>query len=61
MWDPARRSTLDRPAYGSHDKSQRQEDAARAMTYWIDSRGVKHYYQQQSAPAAPPPPANSPP
>lgn len=42
MWDPARRSTLDRPAYDSRDKSQKYLDAE-GRRFWIDGNGVRHY------------------
>jgi len=53
MWDPAHRSTLDRPAFNPKDASQNYQDAAH-QNYWIDSRGVRHYTN------ATPPPAPSP-
>jgi hypothetical protein len=53
MWDPAHRSTLDRPAYNPKDASQNYQDAGH-QNYWIDSRGVRHYTN------ATPPPAPSP-
>src|SRR3954470_21356959 len=42
MWDPARRSTLDRPAYDSKDGSQRYLDAE-GRKFWLDGSGVRHY------------------
>ena len=42
MWDPSRRSTLDRPAYDSHDPSQRYTDA-QGRKYWYDANGIRHY------------------
>ena len=53
MWDPAHRSTLDRPAYDPNQASQTYQDASHRR-YWIDGRGVRHY--DSSAP----PPAPSP-
>jgi hypothetical protein len=44
MWDPAHRSTLDRPAYDSQKASQRYLDEA-GRRYWIDGQGVRHYEQ----------------
>src|SRR5207253_8026975 len=45
MWDPAHRSTLDRPAYDSQRPSQRYLDETRGRKYWIDGQGVRHYEQ----------------
>jgi hypothetical protein len=42
MWDPTRRSVLDRPGYQSNDASQRYLDA-QGRSYWYDSKGVRHY------------------
>lgn len=42
MWDPARRSALDRPAYDSKDKSQRYLDAE-GRKFWLDGNGGRHY------------------
>jgi hypothetical protein len=42
MWDPSRRSSLDRPAYNAQDPSQRYTDA-QGRKYWYDSNGVRHY------------------
>ena len=44
MWDPARRSALDRPAYDSQSPSQRYQDA-HGRHYWIDAKGIRHYDQ----------------
>jgi hypothetical protein len=44
MWDPARRSALDRPAYDPKEKSQRYLDAE-GRRYWLDGNGVRHYDQ----------------
>jgi hypothetical protein len=44
MWDPARRSSLDRPAYEGREGSQRYLDA-QGRKYWIDAKGVRHYDQ----------------
>jgi hypothetical protein len=42
MWDPGRRSILDRPAYDAHEPSQRYLDA-HGRTYWYDAHGSRHY------------------
>ncbi len=52
MWDPAHRSTLDRPAYNPNQSSQNYQDEGSAR-YWIDGRGVRHSYDS-SAPPSPP-------
>ena len=42
MWDPSRRSALDRPAYDARDPSLRYQDAT-GRNYWIDSKGSRRY------------------
>ena len=53
MWDPAHRSTLDRPAFNPKDASQNYQDAGH-QNYWIDSRGVRHYTSGAPPPGASP-------
>jgi hypothetical protein len=49
MWDPSRRSALDRPAYNPNQSSQSYQDQSHAR-YWIDSHGVRHNYDSSAPP-----------
>ena len=42
MWDPAHRSTLDRPGYKTGDNSAQQAAQQAGQNFWIDSRGIRH-------------------
>ena len=44
MWDPSRRTTLDRPAYDTHYAQQHYIDP-QGRSYWYDAKGVRHYDQ----------------
>ena len=45
MWDPNRKSALDRPAYNQSrsSTSQIRYVDAEGKEYWIDSKGRRHY------------------
>src|SRR2546421_12655534 len=49
MWDPSHHHPLDKPAYKTESAQQQPN-----QSYWIDSRGMRHYNN------ATPPPAGSP-
>lgn len=49
MWDPAHRNPLDKPAYKTGGAS-----ATPTQSYWIDSRGVRHYTAGSPPPGASP-------
>ena len=42
MWDPNRRSVLDRPAYDPKERHAWTVDNY-GRRYWVDAQGVRHY------------------
>lgn len=42
MWDPNRRTALDRPAYDAKERPPLLTDHA-GRKYWVDERGKRHY------------------